>query len=89
MQSTTASTRNWRKMSRARAPTAMRNPISRVRSVTETNMMFMMPTPPTTSEIMATHNSRLVIRVVVEDSVSVISVMSRMVKSSDSPAAMR
>ena len=29
----------------------MRRPISRVRSVTETSMMFMMPTPPTTSEI--------------------------------------
>ena len=64
------------------APTAMRRPISRVRSVTDTSMMFMIPTPPTTSEIMATHSSRLVIRVVVEDRVLVISVMSRMVKSS-------
>ena len=41
----------------ARAPTAMRRPISRVRSVTDTSMMFMMPTPPTTSEISATHSS--------------------------------
>ena len=55
----------------------MRSPISRVRSVTETSMMFMMPTPPTTSEIMATASSRLVIRSVVEDSALVISVMSR------------
>ena len=39
----------------------MRRPISRVRSVTETSMMFIMPTPPTTSEIMATTSSRLVI----------------------------
>ena len=31
----------------------MRMPISRVRSVTETSMMFMIPTPPTTSEIPA------------------------------------
>jgi len=61
-----ASIRNCRRMSRALAPTAMRNPISRVRSVTETSMMFMIPTPPTTSEIMATHKSRLVIRVVVK-----------------------
>ena len=38
-------------MSRRRAPTAMRRPISRVRSVTETSMMFMMPMPPTTSEM--------------------------------------
>ena len=28
----------------------MRKPISRVRSVTETSMMFMMPMPPTRSE---------------------------------------
>ena len=38
----------------ASAPTAIRSPISRVRSVTETSMMFMMPTPPTTSETAAT-----------------------------------
>ena len=46
--SVTASTRNWPRMSRVRAPTAMRRPISRVRSVTDTSMMFMMPMPPTT-----------------------------------------
>jgi hypothetical protein len=28
----------------------LRNPISRVRSVTETSMMFMMPMPPTSSD---------------------------------------
>ena len=38
-------------MSPRRAPIAMRMPISRVRSVTETSMMFMMPMPPTSSEI--------------------------------------
>ena len=48
---TTASTRNCSMMSRLRAPTAMRMPISRVRSVTDTSMMFMMPMPPTSSEI--------------------------------------
>ena len=37
-----------------RAPIAMRMPISRVRSVTETSMMFMIPMPPTTSETAAT-----------------------------------
>ena len=42
------------RMSRPRAPTAMRMPISRVRSVTLTSMMFMMPTPPTISEMPAT-----------------------------------
>ena len=40
-------------MSDGVAPMAMRMPISRVRSVTETSMMFMMPMPPTTSEIEA------------------------------------
>ncbi len=52
--STTASTRNWRRMSRVCAPTALRMPISRVRSRTDTSMMFMIPMPPTTSEIEAT-----------------------------------
>ena len=37
-------------MSRPRAPTAMRRPISRVRSVTDTSMMFMMPMPPTSRD---------------------------------------
>ena len=37
-------------MSRRRAPSAFRTPISRVRSVTETSMMFMMPMPPTSSD---------------------------------------
>src|SRR6266581_126836 len=32
------------------APMALRTPISRVRSATETNMMFMMPMPPTNSD---------------------------------------
>ena len=42
----------------AAGATAMRRPISRVRSVTETSMMFMMPTPPTTREMAATTSSR-------------------------------
>ena len=36
-------------MSRCRAPTASRTPISRTRSFTDTSMMFITPTPPTTS----------------------------------------
>ena len=52
--STTASTRNCSITSRATAPIARRMPISRVRSVTETSMMFMIPIPPTSSEIAAT-----------------------------------
>jgi hypothetical protein len=34
-----------------RAPTESRMPISWVRSVTETSMMFITPTPPTSSEM--------------------------------------
>ena len=40
-------------MSWRRAPIALRMPISRVRSVTVTSMMFMIPMPPTTSEMPA------------------------------------
>ena len=43
----------------------MRTPISRVRSVTDTSMMFMMPMPPTSSEIEATHVSRMASALVV------------------------
>ena len=43
-----------RSTSRRRAPSDSRRPISRVRSVTDTSMMFMMPMPPTSSETAAT-----------------------------------
>ena len=52
-------------MSPWRAPTAMRTPISRVRSVTLTSMMFITPMPPTTSEITAMEEiSSVMVRVV-------------------------
>jgi hypothetical protein len=44
-----ASIRNCVVMSRLLPPIALRMPISRVRSVTETSMMFMMPMPATSS----------------------------------------
>src|ERR1019366_4450242 len=47
-ESTDDSTRYWYRMSRLRAPTDLRMPISWVRSVTTANMMFMITTPPTT-----------------------------------------
>ena len=47
------SMRNCSRMSWRRAPSALRTPISRVRSVTETSMMFMMTMPPITSEMPA------------------------------------
>ena len=46
--------RNCIRMLRRVAPSALRMPISRVRSVTDTSMMFMITMPPTTSEISAT-----------------------------------
>ena len=58
---TTASTRNCSSTSRPRAPIAMRRPISRVRSVTDTSMMFMMPMPPTSSDTPAMLASSAVI----------------------------
>src|SRR6202035_6034484 len=48
-----ASTTNWRTISDRRAPTARRSPISRVRSRMLASMMFMMPMPPTSSEMEA------------------------------------
>ena len=52
--STVDSIRNCCRIARRVAPIALRMPISRVRSVTVTSMMFMMPIPPTSSEIPAT-----------------------------------
>ena len=47
----TASSRNCSRIAIGVAPTALRRPISRVRSDTDTSMMFMMPMPPTSSEM--------------------------------------
>src|SRR6266496_1463672 len=44
---TTASVRNWNWISPPVAPTDIRMPISRVRSVTDTSMMLITPMPPT------------------------------------------
>ncbi len=59
-ESTTVSMRNCCVMSRRFAPRARRMPISRVRSVTVASMMFMMPMPPTISEIDAMAPSMIV-----------------------------
>ncbi len=57
-------------MSPRRAPIALRMPISRVRSVTLTSMMFITPIPPTRSEIAATSPRRVVKTLLVELDVS-------------------
>ena len=59
-ETSTASIRNCARMSERRAPIALRMPISRVRSVTDTSMMFITPIPPTSSEIAATSPSSVV-----------------------------
>ena len=63
--STTASVKNCVLTFDGLAPTAMRIPISRVRSLTDTSMMFMMPIPPTRSEIDATAPSNMLITLAV------------------------
>ena len=51
--STAASVRNCQRIRLCCAPMAIFRPISRVRSVTDTSMMFMTPMPPTTREMAA------------------------------------
>ena len=82
-----ASTRNWARMSRPRAPMALRMPISRVRSRTETSMMFMIPIPPTTSEIEAMPPRRRVSVELIEDAVSSSWAWSKTLKSARPLAA--
>ncbi len=76
-------------MSRPRAPTAMRSPISRVRSVTLTSMMFMMPMPPTTRLTPATAASSSVITRLDSSCAASISVRLRTLKSSSCPGCRR
>ena len=71
----------------ASAPMARRMPISRVRSVTETSMMFMMPMPPTSRLTPATAASRPVSTPVTPVSTLAICAMSKTLKSSRSPSA--
>ena len=55
--STAASVRNCSRIRRFLAPMAFFRPISEVRSVTDTSMMFMTPMPPTSREMLAIHTS--------------------------------
>ena len=88
--SVTASNRNCSRTWRPFAPMAMRMPISRVRSVTETSMMFMMPMPPTSSEIAAIDEQERA-----QDAASAascacaISSCERIMKSASPPGGMR
>ena len=77
-----ASVMNWNRISRRLAPIAFLMPISRVRSVTETSMMFMMPMPPTTREMPAIAPRKMTSAFVVSSNVSSSSWLLLMVKSS-------
>ena len=85
-ESVSASTRNCARMWCGLAPTAMRTPISRVRSVTLTSMMFMMPMPPTSSDTAAMLASSVVRVLVPSCCAPAISVRLRIEKSSSPPA---
>src|ERR1700681_846205 len=54
------SAKNCRRMSRLVAPIALRVPISRVRSVTDTSMIFMTPMPPRHRVTIATQPKKIV-----------------------------
>ena len=88
IDSTTASTRNCSSTSLATAPMARRMPISRVRSVTDTSMMFMMPMPPTMRLIIATAATIWVSSVVVPVNAWLIWAVSKMLKSTSLPPVM-
>ena len=81
---TIASMRNCMRMSIPRAPIDIRRPISFVLSVTETYMIFMIPMPPTNSEIPAMAASNTVSNWLVELKVLINSAWVRTVKSSGS-----
>src|SRR5574341_911466 len=81
MLNRSASVRNCRRTSFGVAPTDCRIPISRVRSVTLTSMMFIMPMPPTMSETPATHASRLRNAAVVDSRALIMSCWVVTVKS--------
>ena len=74
-------------MCRPFAPMDMRRPISRVRSVTDTYMMFMIPIPPTSKDIPAIQANRTVIKSVVVLIMELSSSCERTWKSSSSPVA--
>ncbi|GJE15301.1 hypothetical protein FOHLNKBM_6384 [Methylobacterium longum] len=76
-------------MSALRAPTARRIPISLVRSVTVTVMMFMMLMPPTSSDTPATEVSSSAIVRVAPRWASIAAAGSETLKSSSCPSSMR
>ena len=84
-----ASARNCSIMSRRLAPIALRTPISRVRSVTDTSIMFITPMPPTSSEMPAIAPRNTTKVLVVSSSASIVSSWLVTVKSFSSVSRWR
>ena len=84
-----ASIKNCVSTSRRLAPTALRSPISRVRSVTLTSMIFIMPMPPTSSEMPATAARNAVNKLVIVVSVERNDAWFSTLKSSSVPSTLR
>ena len=68
-----ASMTNWPRMSFCLAPRDFRMPISLVRSVTDTSMMFIMPIPPTSREMAAMATSTIIMVFIMVFMASIIS----------------
>jgi len=68
---------------------AIRMPISRVRSVTDTSMIFIMPIPPTNKETDAIEPNTIDITLAAPVATSASAVKLRTVKSFSLPFAMR
>ena len=66
---------NCPRMSLRLAPKDLRMPISLVRSVTETSMMFMMPMPPTRREMAAMATSTIIMVLIMVFMASIISAL--------------
>ena len=73
----TASIKNWIMISWRLAPMALRKPISLVLSVTDTNIIFIIPMPPTNNEIAAIEPQSMDIVLVVASKVALMSAIFR------------
>ncbi len=76
------SRKNWKRMLRLVAPIALRSPISRVRSLTETSMMLMIPTAPSASVTIPTPPRNTSIAVKILPTICSVRIVSHSLKAS-------